>query len=120
MQRVYKRLERWRSWRRGRSAVPEQLWASAADVAREHGICRTAQILGLEYGKLRRMAESDGPAPHSATASATFVELVPSPTVGLPERLIELEGPHGQMLIQWKGVTAPDLVELSRALWESA
>ena len=120
MQRVYKRLERWRSSRRERSAIPEHLWAAAAELAKKHGVCRTAQVLRLEYGKLRRMVESDGPTPRSATASASFVELVTSPTVGLPECLIELEGPRGKMRIQWKGVTAPDLAELSRALWESA
>jgi hypothetical protein len=39
---------------------------------------------------------------------------------GLTECVIELQGPRGKMRIQWKGVTAPDLAGLSRALWESA
>jgi hypothetical protein len=93
-------------------------------VAREHGIFRTAKILRLEYGKLKRMAESATPAVRRATAPAEFLELValqgaPSGP-GLSECLIELEGPRGKMRIQWKGVTAPDLAGLSRGLWESA
>jgi hypothetical protein len=32
--------------------------------------------------------------------------------------MIELEGPHGKVRIQWKGTTAPDLNGLSRVFWE--
>jgi hypothetical protein len=97
--------------------IPEALWASAAAVAREHGVFRTAKILRLEYGKLKRMAESDAPA--TATAPpAEFLELVAPQRVGLSECIIELEGARGKMRIQWKGAAAPDLAGLSRALWE--
>src|ERR1039458_6310538 len=51
---------------------------------------------------------------------AEFLELVAPQTDGLSECIIELEGPRGKMRIQWKGVVAPDLAGLSRALWESA
>ncbi len=55
MKRIYRRFARWRSAHPGvRLPIPGRLWASAAEVAREHGICRTAQVLGLEYGKLKR------------------------------------------------------------------
>ena len=70
------------------------------------------------------MAESATPTVRLAPAPAKFVELValqgaPSGP-SLSECVIELEGPRGKMRIQWKGVTAPDLAGLSRALWESA
>jgi hypothetical protein len=129
MKRIYRRFARWRSDHPGvRLPIPGRLWASAAEVAREHGICRTAQVLGLEYGKLKRLAESGNAvtkAPttrarrsKSATSSPMFMELVESPTIGVSECLIELEGPHGKMRVQWKGTTTPDLAGLSRALWE--
>jgi hypothetical protein len=38
--------------------IPPRLWKAAAKVAREHGVCRTAQVLRLEYGKLKQIAES--------------------------------------------------------------
>ena len=41
MQRIYRRFERWRRSHRGRLPIPEGLWASAAGVAREHGVPRT-------------------------------------------------------------------------------
>ena len=120
MRRVCRRFERWRKGHKARLPIPEVLWSAAAEAAREHGIFRAAKALHLEYGKLKRMVEV-GPAPARPTmAPATFLELVPPQAVGLSECLIELEGPHGKMRIQWKGTTAPDLAGLSRVLWESA
>jgi len=120
MRRVRQRFERWRSSHRGRSPIPEGLWASAAEVAREHGVFRTAKVLRLEYGKLKRMVEAVPPAAGRPLGPATFLELLPSQAAGPSECLIELEGPRGKMRIQWKGATAPDLAALSRTLWESA
>ena len=124
MQRIYRRFERWRSSHPGRVPIPAALWACAAEVARKHGIFRTAKILHLEYGKLKGMAESATPTVRLAPAPAEFVELMALPGAppgpGLSECVIELEGPRGKVRIQWKGVTAPDLAGLSRALWESA
>jgi len=123
MRRVHRHFERWRKGHRARLPIPEALWASAAEVAREHGVFRTAKVLRLEYGKLKRMVESALPA-QPAGPPARFLELVPPQGVpsgpGLSECLIELEGPRGKIRIQWKGTTAPDLAGLSRALWESA
>jgi IS66 Orf2 like protein len=98
--------------------IPKALWISAAEAARENGVSRTAQILGLEYGKLKRLAEAGTVAAKRAEKPPTFVELIGSQTGGLSECLIEMEGPHGKMRIQWKGTTVPDLAGLSRALWE--
>ena len=121
MQRVHRRLERWRNSHQGRLPIPPALWASAAEAAREYGVGRTAKILRLEHGKLKRMMKSVTPAVRQATAPpAGFLELVTPHAVGLSECVIELEGPRGKMRVQWKGATAPDLAGLSRALWESA
>ena len=48
MEKVYRRLERWRKTRHGRSPIPKWLWAAAAAVAREHGLNRTSAVLHLE------------------------------------------------------------------------
>jgi hypothetical protein len=120
MERIYRRFDRWRGSHRGRLPIPEALWAAAAEVAREHGVFRTAKILRLEYGKLKRMAASAAPVKRTAAPTAGFLELVAPQAVGLTECLIELEGPRGKVRIQWKGAVAPDLAGLSPALWESA
>jgi len=118
MQLICRRFERWRRSHRGRLPIPEGLWASAAAVAREHGVFRTAKVLRLEYGKLKRMAESASGSPQPATAPAAFLEFMPQP-VGAADCLIEVEGPSGKMRLQWKGATASDLAGLIRE-WKSA
>ena len=120
MRRVCQRFEHWRKGHKARLPIPETLWAAAADAAREYGVFRAAKALHLEYGKLKRMVETSPATARPTMAPATFLELVPPQAVGLAECLIELEGPHGKMRIQWKGTTAPDLAGLSRGLWESA
>jgi hypothetical protein len=128
MQKVYRRLERWRNAHTGRLPIPKRLWAAAVKLAREHGVCPTAKVLRLEYGKLKRLLESASPAAKTqagrrrrtgSPAPPAFVELMTSPAAGQSECLIELEGRRGKVRIQWKGTTAPDLGGLSRALWES-
>jgi len=118
MQRICRRFERWRRSHRGRLPIPEGLWASAAAVAREHGVFRTAKVLRLEYGKLKRMVEAAPGSPQPVTATTGFLELMPQP-IGVSDCLIEVEGPGGKMRLQWKGATASDLAGLIR-VWKSA
>jgi hypothetical protein len=120
MRRVCRRFERWREGRKARVPIPEALWAAATEAAREHGVFRVAKALHLDYGKLKRMVEAGPAAARPMMAAPAFMELIPPQTVDPAECLSELEGPRGKMRIQWKGVTASALVELSRVVWESA
>jgi len=116
--KLCRRFERWRNSHPGRLPIPEPLWASAVEAARAHGLFRTAQVLRLDYGKLKRLLAATPAAGRSASPPA-FVELLaPPPAPVLAECVIELEGPRGKIRVQWKGTTAPDLAALSRALWE--
>jgi hypothetical protein len=118
MRRAHGRCERYRKEHMGRRPIPETLWKMAAELASEHGIFRTAQVLRLDYCKLKAQTAALG-AKRKA-APPMFVELLSALPSGAPECLIELEGPRGKMRIQWKGATAADLPGLSRVLWESA
>ncbi len=124
MRGIHGRFARWRKSHTGRRPIPQALWKAAAGVAREHGVFRTAKVLSLEYGKLKRLATGSHPVgPRSRRVGAppaTFVELLAPGTGGGMECLIDLEGPRGKMRIQWKGSTTPDLAGLSRVLWEPA
>jgi len=120
MWKVCQDFERWRSSHTGRRPIPEPLWAAATELAKEHGVFRTAQILRLDYSQLKRRVGSAGPPVRRAATPAAFLELVAPPTTGLSECLVELEGPRGKMRIQWKGTAAPDLAGLGRALWGPA
>ena len=75
MRKVYRRLERWRSKRKGRARIPESLWAAAGELAREHGVNPVSRVLGLEFNHLRQMAESDRRRAPKPRATPAFVEL---------------------------------------------
>jgi hypothetical protein len=131
MRKVYLRLRRWRGSHVRRVPLPDSLWAAAGELAREHGINRTAKALHLEYGKLKERAEAPGPEkkvvrkvrsaiPRHAGSAAPprFMEFL-TPRVGsVSSAVVELEGPRGRMKIEFKGVAPAELVALSRALWD--
>jgi hypothetical protein len=119
LQELSERFEDWRRTRRRKLSIPEPLWAAAVELARSHGVCQTAQVLRLEYKKLKQLTGGKSVRRRCAPAPATFVELAPA-SPAAAECVIELEGPRGKLRIQWKGATAPDLAGLSRVLWESA
>jgi hypothetical protein len=128
MRGVHGRFMRWRQSHAGRRPIPESLWKAAAELAREHGVFQTAKALRLDYVKLKQLTTSASsirgkavrPPAGRPTGPAAFMELLAPGTAGASECLIELEGPHGKMRIQWKGATGADLASLSRAWWESA
>jgi len=124
MRRVHGHFARWRESHTGRLPIPEALCTEAAELAREHGVFRTAKVLRLEYGKLKRLAASSSPVTRKvarlAAPPAAFVELLGPGAGSVAECLIEVEGPRGKLRIQWKGATAADLAGFSRAWWESA
>ena len=120
LQEAQERFTEWRSSHTGRRPIPEALWALASELARQHGVFRTAQVLRLDYTKLKRhtqAVESFGKQP-SVPAAAAFVELMTSASAQGCECVIEVEGRRGRMRIEWKGSSAPDLAGLSRTLWE--
>ena len=83
MQRVCRRFELWRRSHQGRLPIPERLWAAA--VAREHGVFRTAKVLRLEYGKLKRMAEATDQSPHPTPTAFLGADAPGSRCIGLPD-----------------------------------
>ena len=114
---VRARFEEWRKNRQGKSAIPDELWSAAVQLARKDGINRTAAELHLDGGKLKRlMVEKTTPG----KPAPAFVELLTPRAISIPECTIELEGRHGTVRIQLKGASASDLAALSRALWGAA
>jgi hypothetical protein len=102
----------------------------AVQAAGEHGLCRTARALGLDYYTLKRRIEafpgrltgrttgSRGGSDHPATAA--FVELPPLGAAGSPECIVELEDAGGaKMRVHLKGMPTPDLIALSRNFWST-
>jgi len=95
MRGLHGRFARWRRSHTGRLPIPESLWREAAEVASEHGVFRTAKVLSLEYGKLKRLTTESHPGGRRTgrlgAPPAAFVELLTPGTGGGAECLIELE-----------------------------
>ena len=120
MEQTRRRLERWRETRTAGMPMPKELWAAAARLTQRHGVYPTARALGLEYNKLKRLAESAG---HAAKAlpSPAFVELIAAQPPGDSECRIEVEGPRGgKMKIELPIASADLVVSLCRVVWSGA
>ena len=73
------RFEQWRSSQTGRRPIPESLWVLASELARQHGVFRTAQVLRLDYNKLKRRTPRPDSAKNATSATPpAFVELIAS------------------------------------------
>lgn len=119
LKHAQERFEEWRTSHSGRRPIPEPLWTLALEQAVQHGVFRTAQVLRLDYVKLKRRMKGTAAIAQPAAPAPAFVELIAQPAAAAScECTIEVEGPRGRMRVEWKGSTAPDLAGLSRALWE--
>jgi hypothetical protein len=126
MERVRRRFERWRTSRPQFSPIPQDLWALAVEVAREHGVNATAHVLHLNHTALKKRVQAvkpnsglEGPV-RRRRPRATFVEL-PTPPQPLSPCTIELENAQGAKLkIHLANPASLDWVALTRSFWDSA
>jgi hypothetical protein len=109
------RFEEWRQNRKGKAAIPDELWSAAAEVARKEGVSRTSTELRVEWNELKRRMAAVTRQP----ARPTFVELAAPRPQPFPECTIELEGRRGKLRIQLKGASAFELATLTRSLLEA-
>ena len=79
-------LKAWRSNRTRGQRIPAELWKAAAELARVHGLNRTASALKLNYYGLLRRLSSVQVQPQRSFPAPAFVELAPPALpVGLSE-----------------------------------
>jgi len=105
-------LEEFRAANPPRTKLPESLWQSAVELARQHGVYAVAHPLRLDYTRLKeRLGESSGQ--RRKTTKPVFVELI---APKLHEFVIEIEASHGaKMRIEWRTAAPPDWTALLRA-----
>ena len=112
------RFENWRRTRQGKTAIPDELWSAAVEVARKDGLSRTATLLHLEWNELKRRMAAAGTVSRQPAPPA-FMELIAPRTESRQECTVEMEGRRGKLRIHLQGITAADLAGLSRALWDA-
>jgi hypothetical protein len=116
---LQRQLDQLRSGRPRRSRLPESIWNSAVELARQHGIYAVAHALRLDYMGLKKRL--GGASRRRRTAKAAFVELIAPSSTALPECVIEFESRSGaKMRIHWRAASAPDWSSLLRAWRETA
>lgn len=106
-------LQRWRRRRNRPARIPEDLWAMAVDLAREHGVAPIARGLRLDYYSLKKRLQAvravdEAPVP-------TFLEVVGATPAASADCVVEVENASGtRMRIHLKGGRAPELSTLVR------
>lgn len=113
-------LEEFRSTRPHRAKLPETMWQSAVELAREHGLYAVAHPLRLDYAQLKKRLGGVVSVSRKAASPPAFVELISSHAATMSECVIEFESSiGGKMRVHWKGTSAPDWASLLRGWRES-
>lgn len=108
-------FEQFRATHPPRSKLPEAFWASAAELARQHGLYAVAHALRLDYMGLKKRLGGSARR-RRKPALPRFVELVAPGPPKLEEWVIEFESARGaKMRIQSKAAAPPDWASLLRA-----
>src|SRR5215469_11928657 len=117
---LQRQLEQFRSTQSRRAKLPESLWQSAVELARQYGVFSVASPLRLDYMRLKKRLGGGAITRQNGTKPA-FVELTDSEvTPSRDECIIEFEAPSGnKMRVQWKGSVPPDWVSVLRAWRET-
>ena len=105
-------FESWRGDRKVGERIPANLWATAVELAKQHGVWPTAKALHLDHSRLKRSVGKD----EDDEKNGAFVELIPEGAM-LCGCTVEMEDGRGaRMRIELKGAAA-DVTALSRTFW---
>jgi hypothetical protein len=116
IERVQERFKRWRGMQGKRSRIPEELWQAAVEVARNHGINKTAHALRLDYYGLKKRINSARSAATVEKKAVSFMELVPAAVRASTACVVELESGSGTKMRIHFGA-APDVAWLRGLLF---
>ena len=84
LEAVRREVETWRRRRRKNGPRPTELWGEAIVLARELGVTKVADSLGMNHGALSQrleLSEACNPSRLKKTALSQFVEFTPAATV---------------------------------------
>jgi hypothetical protein len=111
---LQQQFQQFRATHPPRSKLPNEFWASAAGLAKQHGLYTVAHALRLDYvGLKKRVVGSAGR--RRKPAQPRFVELMRS-TPKLDDCVIEFESARGaKMRVQWRAAGLTDWTGLLRA-----
>ena len=103
---LQRQLEQFRSAQPGRTKLPESLWQSAVELARQHGVYPVAHPLRLDYTRLKERLGGSPTVRRKATQPA-FVELVAPSRAQLEECVIEFAATWPKLTLLDETVKVP-------------
>lgn len=117
------RFEAWRRSGRTGRPIPDALWDSATELAREIGVNPVVRALHLDYNRLKRRVF--GHLVPKANALPTeggpaFVELAVDTVSSRADCVVEFEGRAGKLTVRLAGHHPVDVVALAEVLCRAA
>lgn len=117
---LQRQLEQFRSTQSRRTKLPEPLWQTAVELARQYGVYAVAHPLRLDYTRLKKQLGGPPTRRQRRATKPAFVEFIAPGRTMAEEYVIEFESSGGsKMRIQWKSTAPPDWTNLLRA-WRDA
>jgi hypothetical protein len=105
-------FENWRRERKRGERIPENRWATAMELAKQHGVWPTARALHLDHSRLKRHVHNG----EQEVQGDAFIEVIPQGAVFCACTVEMEDGRGARMRIELKGAAA-DVTALSRAFW---
>ncbi|MBA3914756.1 MAG: hypothetical protein H0X25_13110 [Acidobacteriales bacterium] len=117
VEQLRRRFDEFRNAQPGRSRLPENLWAAAAELARRYGVNPTARALRLDYTGLRkRVKNQDRPKRKRVATPPSFLEFVAPGAKAVTNCTLEVESAQGGKLrLELKAMATTELANLIRA-----
>jgi hypothetical protein len=128
VEQARRRFTEFRQTHAARSRLPEELWATAAKLARRDGITATARVLGVDRPSLQKWTDRLEPRASTKPAKSArrrsldgsgapaFVELLAASTGTSTSCVVEVESASGGKLrLDLKAIATSQLAELIRA-----
>jgi len=127
---VIQKFERWRHNRLHREAIPDELWSAALSLIPSYPATKVAQILHLNYAKLKEKLPGASASGRSGSRRERspwpFVEVglaggsaLPDQVSGCPSLVIEIEKPSGRFRCTMTGPVSEKVLTWCRTLLES-
>jgi len=115
LQPLAQRLNAWRAARTRGQRIPDELWKAAADLARVHGLSRTAAALKLSYYDLKRRLLAGRIQRRRRLTPAPFVEVAPpalAPGLGEVGTVELVQASGARLTLRLPNARASDLLAL--------
>jgi hypothetical protein len=119
IEEVRQRLDSWRKTKKNhREPIPEDLWQTAADLARAHSVNSVSRALRLSYTDLKEHTYGHTKSGRKKRKTPSFVEIRPGPILSR-EATLEMENPRGSKIrISFKGGTDFDFTAFAKTFMQ--